>query len=40
MSQINVNNHKTYTIMPGIKMGMLTPDDLEKIAAICRKFVN
>lgn len=24
--------------MPEIKMGMLTPDDLEKIAAVCRKF--
>ncbi len=38
MSQENKQNHKTYAIMPGIKMGMLTPDDLEKIASICRKF--
>ena len=38
MSQKNNPNHKTYTIMPGIKMGMMTPDDLEKIATICRKF--
>lgn len=38
MSQQNNQNHKTYAIMPGIKMGMLTPDDLEKIASICRKF--
>jgi len=38
MSQRNNQNHKTYAIMPGIKMGILTPDDLEKIATICRKF--
>lgn len=38
MSQQNKQNQKTYAIMPGIKMGMLTPDDLEKIASICRKF--
>ena len=31
-------NHKTYTVMPGMNMGIVTPDDLEKIAAICRKF--
>ena len=38
MNKTNNQNHKTYAIMPGIKMGMLTPDDLEKIATICRKF--
>jgi len=38
MNPNNENGHKTYAIMPGIKMGMLTPDDLEKIASICRKF--
>jgi NAD(P)H-nitrite reductase large subunit len=32
------NKHKTYAIMPGMNMGMLTPDDLERIAAICRKY--
>lgn len=31
-------NHKTYAIMPGMNMGMVTPEDLEKIAAICRKY--
>lgn len=31
-------NHKTYTVMPGINMGVMTPDELEKIAAICRRF--
>ena len=38
MSQQNTQNNKTYAIMPGIKMGMLTPDDLETIASVCRKF--
>ncbi len=38
MSLRNETEYKTYAIMPGIKMGMLTPDDLEKIASICRKF--
>ncbi len=31
-------HHKTYAIMPGIHMGMLTPDDMERIAALCRKY--
>ena len=34
----NKHNHKTYAIMPETKMGMLTPDDMEKIATICRKY--
>lgn len=38
MSQQNNQNRKTYALMPGIKMGMLTPDDLENIASICREF--
>ena len=38
MSPNNDQNHKTYAIMPGMKMGMMTPDNLEKIASICRKF--
>lgn len=38
MQDETAQNHKTYAIMPGIKTGLLTPDDLEKIAAICRQF--
>jgi len=38
MNHTTSQNHKTYAIMPGIKMGMLTPEDMEKIAALCRKF--
>lgn len=38
MEKQNNQNHKTYAIMPGMNMGIMTPDDLETIAAICRKF--
>ena len=38
MSRKKDQNHKTYALMPEIKMGMMTPDDLEKIAGICRKY--
>jgi len=38
MKNETLQNHKTYAIMPGIKTGMLTPDDLEKIAGICRQY--
>jgi len=38
MNRGNDQNHKTCVIMPGINMGMVTPDDLEKITAVCRKF--
>jgi NAD(P)H-nitrite reductase large subunit len=38
MTQTPSPNHKTYALMPGIQMGMLTPDDLEHIAAVCRQY--
>jgi len=31
-------NNMTYAVMPGMNMGVMTPEDLEKIAAICRRF--
>lgn len=33
-----LQNHKTYTVMPDLDMGMVTPGELEKIAAVCRKY--
>ncbi|GAB4337666.1 MAG: NAD(P)/FAD-dependent oxidoreductase [Desulfobulbaceae bacterium] len=35
---MNKQQHTTYVIMPGIEMGMLTPDELEHIAQVCRKY--
>ncbi|MHB8791108.1 MAG: nitrite reductase [Desulfobulbaceae bacterium] len=31
-------NPTTFAILPGIRTSMLTPEDLERIAAICRRF--
>jgi NAD(P)H-nitrite reductase large subunit len=30
--------HKTFVVLPNMDMGFITPDDLETIAALCRKF--
>jgi len=30
--------HKTYTAIPGFKFGMISPDKLEELAAIARKY--
>lgn len=38
MNRKQQTNHKTYAVMPGMNMGLMTPDDLEKIAVICRRF--